>query len=193
MSVGVDYAKVLTGGGLGFHIRIPLPVSRNIEKLVNGNISLKVVVNVDQNGNTTMFGFLSEDQRSLFLKLTSISGVGPSAAMATMGLYSKDEFLEILRDSDVAKILAIRGIGKKTASTFIVELQDWANSQSSFGQPSLLSNANKSKATDAISALESLGISKKEASSLVLNMGISADANETVSDIVTRALRSRNN
>lgn len=70
----------------------------------------------------TLFGFASPKEKDLFLKITSVSGVGPKLGISILTCLSADEFLRAVATADVKRLSAVKGLGKKTAEKIVLEL-----------------------------------------------------------------------
>ncbi len=105
----------------------------------------------------SLFGFKTAEERDLFLKLISISGIGPKLAMAVLSGIGPDELADAVRTSDVARISQVPGIGKKTALRIAMELADKLEKKEK-----LLAGRVAPEAEDLVSALLNLGFRRKE-------------------------------
>ena len=72
----------------------------------------------------TLFGFLSRQERRCFETLLSAHGVGPSLALAVLGVHGPNELVRLIAEEDVSSLCLVPGIGKKTASRLLIELKD---------------------------------------------------------------------
>ena len=79
---------------------------------------------IARDDSLALYGFATEDERELFLSLTTVSGVGPKVAMATLSGGSVGELLRALAAGDAKRFQAVPGIGKRTAERIIVELRE---------------------------------------------------------------------
>ena len=146
----------------------------------------------------TLFGFLDADERDVFEKVQTVSGIGPRIALALLGTLSPDELRRAVATGDEAALTAVSGIGRKGAQRLILELAD------KIGAPSLMgASAGASARADsggwqaAVAAgLVSLGWSAREADAAVA--GLDADvvagatpegADPDVSTLLKAALR----
>jgi holliday junction DNA helicase RuvA len=109
-----------------------------------------------------LFGFKTRDERELFLKLITISGIGPKIAMSVLSGMTTDELVDAVQKSDVARIALIPGIGKKTALRIAMELQDKLERKES-----LLAKKASKEAEDLISTLMNMGFRRKEVERVV--------------------------
>ena len=109
-------------GGFVFNISISLA---SYEKLpeVNDNISLLTHLHVKED-ILELYGFADETERSLFLNLNKINGIGPRSAMNILSGTTPVEFKQKIIDGDVKSLTSIPGIGAKTAKRIIVELKE---------------------------------------------------------------------
>lgn len=72
-----------------------------------------------------LFGFLSLEEKELFLKLISVSGVGPKVALSALSLYQPQELIKHITAQDITAVSRISGVGKKSASRIVVELKGY--------------------------------------------------------------------
>lgn len=109
----------------------------------------------------TLFGFSSSDQRSVFLDLIRVSGIGPKQAIKILSGMSVDDFVNSLDNDDVDNLSRIPGLGRKTAQKIVLALR---------GKLSLQSASSKSAFEDIISALVEMGFERQNASRTVENL-----------------------
>ncbi len=89
---------------------------------VGNEVMIQTYYQVREDG-VSLYGFSSAEEKALFEKLISISGVGPKVALASLSFYSPAQLAEAVMAQDVARISKIPGVGKKTASRIILELK----------------------------------------------------------------------
>jgi Holliday junction DNA helicase RuvA len=135
-----------------------------------------------------LYGFLSEDERSLFRTLIRISGIGAKLALGILSGMSAEEFHRCIQNQDTARLVRLPGVGKRTAERLIVELrgrlsESLAVQASAAGELPALS---ESPVQDAISALISLGFKPPEATALVRS--VPADG-KTSEELIRLALQ----
>lgn len=105
---GVGYEVYCSGGAFA--------------KVGNGDIAeLYTYLQAKEDG-MTLFGFASPKEKELFLKLISVSGVGPKMGIAVLSALSGDDFAAAVATADVKRLSAVKGLGKKTAEKIILEL-----------------------------------------------------------------------
>lgn len=108
-------------GGVGFEVGMS---GSSLSKLppAGDHVIVHTYLQVRDDG-MSLFGFLSLEEKALFEKLITVSGVGPKVALAALSSYSPDQLADIIAVQDVAAVQRIPGIGKKTASRIILELK----------------------------------------------------------------------
>ena len=158
---GVGYEVYCSGGAF--------------RKIVQGEIvELYTYLQVKEDG-VTLFGFASVQEKELFLKVVSVSGVGPKLGISILTGLSADEFATAVATADVKRLSAVKGLGKKTAEKIVLELHgkiSAAEVMSASGEapsPSLEAPMVAMTAEDeeAIAALMGLGFTKNESSQAV--------------------------
>ncbi len=141
--------------GIGYKLHISLQTFSNIKE---ENCLLFTHLSVKEDSHT-LYGFVDENERSLFRNLISVSGVGPSTAQIVLSTFSANETRQYIISADVAALQSVKGIGGKTAQRIIIDLKDKlgkgiASSDIPLYQDNDLRN-------QALSALVALGFSKK--------------------------------
>lgn len=116
-----DHLVVMVGG---FGLEVLAPVG-TIDKAPEAghDIALYTYLLVRQDA-LVLYGFESARSRDLFVKLTGVSGLGPSKALAILSFFSPSRFEEVIGAGDVDQLAAIKGIGKKTAQRIVLEMKD---------------------------------------------------------------------
>jgi len=118
-----------------------------------------------------LFGFASEDERTIFMALISISGVGPKLAQTILSGLSPDKLVNAIRSADEETLNRISGVGKKTAQRLIVELKDkLASIQTSESEPEAIQTSLNELEHEALMALLSLGYSRHRAETTVIKV-----------------------
>jgi Holliday junction DNA helicase RuvA len=111
-----------------------------------------------------LYGFLTERERSLFLLLLGVAGIGPKVALTVLSGIPPAELAAALRNQDVRRLVAIPGVGKKTAERMVLELAEKAASFAAEAAPEAPAAV---ASEDVISALVNLGYRKGEAEKAV--------------------------
>lgn len=99
-----------------------------------------------------LYGFYSKEERSVFLNLLSVNGIGPKQAIRVLSGIGTDEFITLLKEGNVNALSQIPGLGKKTAQKIVLSLQ---------GKLSLESEGDTSQDEDIINALVEMGFEKR--------------------------------
>jgi Holliday junction DNA helicase RuvA len=134
----------------------------------------------------TLYGFAAEDEKKIFLHLISVSGIGATTARMMLSSMKPNDIIKLIVQSNTAELTKVKGIGKKTAELVVVSLRDKLASAANDITLNKLPTTNK--ATDAIEALISLGITKANAEKAVQKAtDISAEAN--VETLIKLALK----
>jgi len=140
--------------GVGYRLQIPLSTFYALPE--EGKVQLQVYTHVKED-SINLFGFATVTEKDLFSLLISVSGVGPKLAITTLSHIPGDELALALSEGDIPRLVAIPGIGKKSAERLILELQDKATAYAvTAAIPSNPGKASENK-NDAVSALVNLG------------------------------------
>lgn len=107
---GVGYAVGMAAGSLA-----KLPVTGEC-------VQVYTHLNVREDA-VSLYGFLSQEEKGLFLRLNSVSGIGPKVALSALSVFSPQQLVAAITSQDVALVSKIPGVGKKTASRIILELK----------------------------------------------------------------------
>ncbi|MGA2587300.1 MAG: Holliday junction branch migration protein RuvA [Candidatus Aminicenantales bacterium] len=151
---------VIDIGGVGYCAAIPLTTYFKLGE-VGEPAELLIHTHLTDNA-LSLFGFATEDERDLFLKLIGVSGIGPKLAMNILSGMNAVELVDAIQKSDVGRISMIPGIGKKTALRIAMELQDKLDKKEK-----LLSAKGSQEKEDLISTLLNLGFRRKEVERVV--------------------------
>ena len=117
-----DRVVVRTASGLGYEVFVP---TRAFESLPHPGqpVELHTCLVVREDGQT-LFGFTSAEERRVFQRLMTASGVGPRLALAMLSALPSERIVRSIRDRDIAVLVSVPGVGKKTAERLMVELGD---------------------------------------------------------------------
>jgi len=176
---------LLDVNGVGYEVRISI---NTFEKLAGKNtISLHIYTNVKED-SITLFGFYSEAEKEMFELLISISGVGPKSALSLLSGISTDELRQAIVSSNVERIIAVPGIGRKTAERLILELKNKVREIKEEG----LSTSKPSLQKEAVSALTTLGYNLVSSEKAV-NKILSELPECSLEELIKRSLQKLNN
>lgn len=109
--------------GVGYEVHIPVSTFLELEKAGDGEVGLFIHTHLRDDG-LTLFGFWSEPEKRLFLKLLGVGGIGPRLARVILSGMPPQELLAALAAGDVVRLSSIPGVGKKTAQRMVLELKD---------------------------------------------------------------------
>lgn len=136
----------------------------------------------------TMFGFASESERSMFRSLISVSGIGPSSAIAALSSYTPAELQNAIVQGDVASLKKIKGIGAKSAERIIVDLKDKiGGGEMNFDNFGGQSNTLR---TEALRALSNLGFDQRKAQNVVDKVIAASDESLSIEVLIKQSLKS---
>ena len=149
---------VIDVGGVGYEVFIPTTTFTAMPN-AGAEVSLDIHTHVREDA-LTLYGFSSRQERRVFERLISISGIGPKLAVTILSGGSVEGLVGAIRRGDLARLTSIPGVGKKTAERIVVELKD--KLQEFTEEP-----AKPVVETDVLSALENLGYSRPMAEAAV--------------------------
>jgi len=149
---------LLDVGGVGYIVHIPLSTFYDLPE-AESPASLFVHTHVRED-TLALYGFLTERERGLFQMLLSVAGIGPKVALTVLSGMPPSELVSALSKQDVRRLVAIPGVGKKTAERMVLELAEKVAKLSA--EPSAEAPAAVA-ADDVVSALVNLGYRKSEA------------------------------
>ncbi len=179
-------------GGVGYELYCSGGAFRKIT--VGETVELYTYLQVKEDG-ITLFGFGAPKEKELFLKVISVSGVGPKMGIAILTGLSADEFTRAVATADVKRLSAVKGLGKKTAEKIVLELHgkiSAAEVMSAGADPitSAIDRGEKSVSAqdeEAVSALMGLGFTKNESANAVKRA--KEQGASTTEDIIRKALQ----
>ncbi len=160
-------------GGVGYEVQAPMtsfyPLPEIGEKVV-----LHTHLSISENAHQ-LFAFYTNEERLLFRTLIKVNGVGPKMALAILSGMPADEFVHCVKSDNVAALVKVPGVGKKTAERLIIEvkdkLADWGTPQDQDITPAQVEATSFSSVSaivaDAESALIALGYKPTQAAQMV--------------------------
>jgi len=180
---------VVDCGGVGYAVFIPLS---SYDKLPPRGSEVKLFMYhhvVAHEGTQQLFGFVTPEERAMFLLLISISGIGPKLAINILSSASIEGLRGAITSGDTKTLSALRGIGKKTADRLVVELKDKLGAGAAFETKGRAATPEEQRLTDAVLALVSLGYKQMDAHKLILAAAGTLGPKATVEELVRAALR----
>lgn len=170
--------------GVGYEVFVSLQTFYRLPAL-HERVSLHVYTHLREDA-LQLYGFLEEREKAGFLLLKGVTGIGPRLALNILSGIPVDELESALRASDVTRLVAIPGVGKKTAERLVVELREKVGALEN-GHPSV-PGVQTPLSGEAISALVNLGYRQVQAEKAVreaLRRGAT-----TITDLIRESLRS---
>lgn len=176
-------------GGAGYEIAVPEPVYRKL--VVHQEATLLTYCHIRED-SFQIFGFLKEEEKTLFTTLLSINKVGPKVALNVLSGLSVQAFGQAVLENDVKAFTKITGIGKAMAQRIILEmktkLKQNADLNAIIGEPEGVDSMPEGD--DAYEALLSLGCTPQEAKKATANARKKLGDDATDEDVVRTALQS---
>lgn len=182
-------------GGVGYEVAIPLSTFYELGE-VGSAVQLRIHTHVRED-LLQLYGFKTARERELFLQIISVSGVGPKLAIALLSGMNADEIIGSIRTNNLARLVSIPGVGRKTAERLVVDLRDRIAALSSpaleeeFAAKAAAAGeatSEDSMRSDALSALQNLGYQKSAAEKAV-TAAIDEGGELSVELILRRSLR----
>ncbi|MCZ6752683.1 MAG: Holliday junction branch migration protein RuvA [Acidobacteria bacterium] len=113
---------VIEAGGVGYEVFIPVSTFYDLGEVAT-EVSLQIYSYVRQE-SFSLYGFRTEREKNLFEKLLSVSGVGPKLAVTILSGLEVEVLIPALRNGEVATLVHVPGVGRKTAERLVLELKD---------------------------------------------------------------------
>ena len=147
---------VVDTGGVGYAAAIPVSSFVELGE-IGGTVELFIHTHLSDDA-LALYGFVSRQEKDMFLKLIGISGIGPKLALNILSGIAPADLEDAVRAGDLARISLVPGIGKKTALRITMELQDKLEKKER-----LLAVKGSPEKEDLLSALQNMGFRRKEA------------------------------
>jgi len=151
---------IVETGGVGYDVTISVSTFSDLPGM-GSEIALHIYTHVRED-LIALYGFLRPEEKQLFEKLITVSGIGPKLAITILSGMPADEMVRAIRGNDVARLTHIPGIGKKTAERMVLELRDKLPPQGA----------------EAVTAIPSLSAVEEDVLSALLNLGYQRAAAE---------------
>ena len=189
-------SAIVDVGGVGYEVAIPLSTFYELGD-AGSPVQLRIYTHVREDA-IQLFGFKTARERELFLQLISVNGVGPGLAIKLLSGMNADEMIASIRTNNLVRLVAIPGVGRKTAERLVVDLRDKIAALSSpdleeeFAAKAAAAGGpitEDSIRNDAMSALANLGYQKVAAEKAV-KTAIDEGGELSVELILRRSLRS---
>jgi Holliday junction DNA helicase RuvA len=177
-------ALLLAVGGVGYEVRVSLLTFLALPD-AGRSVRLRIHTHVREDA-LQLFGFLGEDERTLFRQLLGIAGIGPRVALSILSGLPPDQLVAAIRAGELVRLTGIPGVGRKTAERIVVELRDrLAAVQAAGPQAALPSDIEQA----TVSALANLGYPQAHAEKAVRRALESLPEDVKLETAIVEALR----
>lgn len=173
--------------GVGYHLFVPVTTFDRLPD-IGETVTVFTYLHVREDA-MQLFGFSTKQDKELFRKLITISGVGPKLAQTVMSGLSYDELIRAIQQENVVQLNKIAGVGRKTAERLVVELRDKLTEiQLAEEQPGV--KTTDTIQAEALLALTTLGYSRSASENALRNAGAELNGeNVTLEELIKSALR----
>ena len=183
---------IIDVGGVGYDVTIPVSTFYELGE-TGTDVSLKIHTHVREDA-LQLFGFWTSREKDLFLKLTSVSGVGPKLGITMLSGMPAGELINAITNNDLVKLTSIPGVGRKTAERVVVELRDkmavisLESREADRAASRELAAGEAAVRDDTIAALMALGY-PKAISERAVSFALREEGERTIEVVLKRALR----
>ena len=116
-----ENAAIVDAGGIGYEIAM---ANRALSRLPQCGARLRILTWLQvRDDGFSLYGFLTPEEKDLFLRLVGVSGIGPKVALAALSTFEPGELTQLIIEEDVKGVSRIPGVGKKSASRIVLELK----------------------------------------------------------------------
>lgn len=143
-------------GGIAYDVQISLNTFAEIEKLENVKLFTQLIVREDAH---SIYGFFTIEEKDLFVKLISVSGIGPNTARVILSYMTPNETKSAILRDNVTAFKKVKGVGPKTAQRIILDLKDKI-AKEGLELEAIKVSPDSAIRGEALSALQSLGFNK---------------------------------
>jgi holliday junction DNA helicase RuvA len=159
---------VVEAAGVGYEVQIPISTYTSLPDAGTA-VALRIHTHVREDA-LLLFGFSTADEKQVFERLISVSGIGPKLAITVLSGLPTADLVAAIRTSDVQRLVRIPGVGKKTAERMVLELKDKLTGIDGIGKTAAAAEAGPSFTAlerDVLSALQNLGCARGAAEEAV--------------------------
>ncbi len=166
--------------GIGYQIFLSITSFYSLPDIDN-EVTINTYTHVRED-SLQLYGFSTLEEKEIFLHLIGISGIGPRLALNILSGISPSDLVNAINEGDSDRLLAIPGVGKKTAGRLILELKEKVGK----GMPSV---CEKGFVDDAISALTNLGYNRNQVKEVVRNIAANGGEGLTIERLIRESLK----
>ncbi len=157
---------IVETAGVGYEVVISIPTFSDLPAL-GSEVALHIHTHVRED-QLALYGFLRPEEKQLFEKLLTVSGIGPKLAITILSGMPAQDMVNAIRGNDVARLTKIPGIGRKTAERMVLELRDKLAPAGQDSPPAI--PALSTVQEDVLSALVNLGYQHAAAEKAVASL-----------------------
>jgi len=177
---------VVDVNGVGYNVFVSL---NTLESLPNQDEALLHIHTAFRENSLELYGFATEEEKSLFEMLLSVSGIGPKTSLTILSGILPDGFRRAVYEKDLVKLSSIPGIGKKSAERIVVELKEKITALPSKAKTTDLSCLKPNLQEDLTSSLINLGYKQKIAAETAERIINKSEANISLEQAVKMAFK----
>jgi holliday junction DNA helicase RuvA len=180
---------IVETGGVGYDVTIPVSTFTHLPD-AGAEVRLRIHTHVREDA-LALFGFLTQDEKAIFEKLIGVSGIGPTLAVKILSGLAAPDLINAIRRGEVAQLVRVPGIGKKTAERMVLELRDKLPAVTGEEPAPAAADALSPVDQDVLSALLNLGCARPQAEAAVRKAkaaAATAGANAEFEPLFRRAL-----
>jgi Holliday junction DNA helicase RuvA len=152
-------------GGVGYDVAIPVSTFSSLPN-PGAEVRLRIHMHVREDA-LALYGFLTADEKNLFERLISVSGIGPTLGIKILSGLAAADLINGIRRGEVEKLVRIPGVGKKTAERMVLELRDKLPAATGDEPQAAPEPALSPTDQDVLSALLNLGCARPQAETAV--------------------------
>jgi Holliday junction DNA helicase RuvA len=180
---------VVENSGFGWLVKISLNTYTQIQSLEQCKLFASLVVKVENQSvaGYDLYGFFEQQERDLFEKMISVSGVGAATARMMLSSFKPDEVIQAILSENEAMIQSVKGIGPKSAKRIILELKDKVGKISA-DTPISFTKINNNQREEALNALVTLGFQRASVEKLLGKL-LMSDPGMSVEGLIKEALK----
>jgi Holliday junction DNA helicase RuvA len=159
---------ILDTGGVGYDLQIPVSTYTALPDS-GSSVSLRVHTHVREDA-IQLFGFATTEEKLVFERLISVSGIGPKLAITVLSGLATPDIIAAIRTADIQRLVRIPGVGKKTAERMVLELKDklvGVEIQGKEAAPAETGPVLSALERDVLSALLNLGCARPAAEAAI--------------------------
>jgi Holliday junction DNA helicase RuvA len=159
---------IVEAGGVGYTVQIPISTYTTLPE-AGAAVALRVHTHVREDA-LVLFGFATRLEQTVFEKLISVSGIGPRLAITVLSGLPTADLINAIRTGDLARLVRIPGVGKKTAERIVLELKEKLMAVEGAGVTAAAPQTGPAFSAleeDVLSALQNLGCSRAAAEQAV--------------------------